>query len=89
MGLQPHMPRLDVVIVRVSGAVDGLNARLLAERVGKQLRRALRYAIGPVMPRRKEPSMSSLPPGLADSVEQLRAKLIKIVRRERREEKPM
>ncbi|HEX4103755.1 MAG TPA: STAS domain-containing protein [Pseudonocardiaceae bacterium] len=33
------MPRPDVVIVRVSGAVGGGTAPVLAERVGKQLLR--------------------------------------------------
>lgn len=38
--LRVHMPRPDVVIVRVSGALDRLNAQLVAELVGKQLHRA-------------------------------------------------
>jgi len=40
MDLRLHAPRPDVVIVRVSGPVEGLAARLLADRVGKQLHRA-------------------------------------------------
>ncbi len=41
MDLRLHAPRRDVVIVRVSGAVDRPTAaRLLADRVGKQLHRA-------------------------------------------------
>lgn len=40
MDLRIHRPIPDVVIVRVSGLVEGLAARLLAERVGKQLHRA-------------------------------------------------
>ncbi len=38
--LRLHMPRPDVVIVRVSGAVGGVTAPLVTERVGKQLTRA-------------------------------------------------
>lgn len=38
--LRVHMPRPDVVIVRVSGTVDRLNARLVADLAGKQLHRA-------------------------------------------------
>lgn len=45
MDLRLHAPRPDVVIVRVSGPVDGLAARLLADRVGKQLHRALHVVI--------------------------------------------
>jgi len=41
MDLRLHAPRPDVVIVRVSGPVDRpMAARLLADRVGKQLHRA-------------------------------------------------
>lgn len=40
MDLRLHAPRPDVVIVRVSGPVNGLAARRLADRVGKQLHRA-------------------------------------------------
>ncbi len=40
MDLRLHAPRPDVVIVRVSGPVDGLAARCLADRVGRQLHRA-------------------------------------------------
>jgi len=40
MDLRLHTPRPDVVIVRVSGKVDRLNALLLAELAGKQLHRA-------------------------------------------------
>lgn len=40
MDLRLHRPTPDVVIVRASGPVDGLAARLLAERVGQQLHRA-------------------------------------------------
>jgi anti-anti-sigma factor len=36
MDLRLHMPRPDVVIVRVSGAVDPVAAPVLAARVGKQ-----------------------------------------------------
>jgi anti-anti-sigma factor len=39
MDVRLHMPRPDVVIVRVSGAVGGMTAPVLAERVGKQLQR--------------------------------------------------
>jgi anti-anti-sigma factor len=39
MDLRLHMPRPDVVIVRVSGAVDPVTAPVLAARVGKQLLR--------------------------------------------------
>ncbi|MGH4010832.1 MAG: STAS domain-containing protein [Pseudonocardiaceae bacterium] len=40
MDVRLHTPTPDVVIVRVSGAADGLHARLLAELAGKQLHRA-------------------------------------------------
>jgi anti-anti-sigma factor len=40
MDLRLHAPRPDVVVVRVSGPVDGLAAGLLADRVGQQLHRA-------------------------------------------------
>jgi anti-anti-sigma factor len=39
MDLRLHMPRPDVVIVRVSGAVDPVTAPVLAALVGKQLLR--------------------------------------------------
>jgi anti-sigma B factor antagonist len=39
MDLRLHMPRPDVVIVRVSGSVDPVTAPMLAQRVGKQLTR--------------------------------------------------
>jgi anti-anti-sigma factor len=39
MDLRLHMPRPDVVIVRVSGAVDPVAAPVLAALVGKQLLR--------------------------------------------------
>jgi anti-anti-sigma factor len=39
MDVRLHMPRPDVVIVRVSGTVGGVTAPVLAERVGKQLLR--------------------------------------------------
>lgn len=35
-----HMPRPDLVVVRVSGTVDGVTAPVVAQRVGWQLRRA-------------------------------------------------
>ena len=40
LDLRVHAPIPEVVIVRVSGAVDGLTATVLAERVDKQLTRA-------------------------------------------------
>jgi anti-anti-sigma regulatory factor len=39
MDLRLHMPRHDVVIVRVSGAVNPVTAPVLAALVGKQLLR--------------------------------------------------
>lgn len=39
MDLRLHMPRSDVVIVRVSGVVNSVAAPVLAARVGKQLLR--------------------------------------------------
>jgi anti-anti-sigma factor len=40
MDLRLHAPTPDVVIVRVSGPVQGVAARVLVNRVGKQLSRA-------------------------------------------------
>jgi anti-anti-sigma factor len=45
MDLRLHMPRTDVVIVRVSGAVDPVAAPVLAALVGKQLLRVLHVVL--------------------------------------------
>jgi anti-anti-sigma factor len=45
MDLRLHMPRPDVVIVRVSGAVDPVAAPVLAALVGKQLLRVLHVVL--------------------------------------------
>lgn len=45
MDLRLHMPRPDVVIVRVSGAVDPVTAPVLAALVGKQLLRVLHVVL--------------------------------------------
>ena len=45
MDLRLHAPRPDVVIVRVCGPVQGVAARVLVDRVGKQLSRALHVVL--------------------------------------------
>jgi anti-anti-sigma factor len=45
MDMRLHMPRPDVVIVRVSGAVDPVAAPVLAALVGKQLLRVLHVVL--------------------------------------------